>query len=290
MAPINIAASCLVLIVFLPGFWITEEAVSRWAGNAGLALTADNRRVVRRYLTCSRRSRRAGGLAGFVLTNLYLGITDDSFTGFPFPQILAGYVLGAILAEVVVNRPGRRSGAALLVPRRLDDYLPGHVLVLQRGLPVVAAVLLPAAFALSPFRDLSPAPTNIAPHTLAGFAVPAAFAVGTAVVIEALQRLIVARRQPITGQDDLAVDDAIRSSSLHVLAGAGLAMLLFTVGLEVGVLAVFAEASGWPVPLAWIPLAGLAVGLLLAGVFFWLRLADPHGFRVRRGRQQEVPA
>jgi len=109
-------------------------------------------------------------------------------------------------------------------------------------------------------------------------------------VIEALQRLIVARRQPITGQDDLAVDDAIRSSSLHVLAGAGLAMLLFTVGLEVGVLAVFAEASGWPVPLAWIPLAGLAVGLLLAGVFFWLRLADPHGFRVRRGRQQEVPA
>jgi hypothetical protein len=188
---------------------------------------------------------------------------------------------------VVVNRPRQRSGAALLVPRRLDDYLPGYVLVLQRGLPVVAVLLL-GAFALSPFPDLSPAP-NVEPYTLAGFAVPAAFAVGTAVVIEALQRLIVARRQPITGQDDLAVD-AIRSSSLHVLAGAGLAMLLFAVAVEVGVLAGFAAASEWPMPLAWIPLAGLVVGLVLAGLFFWLRFATSHGFRVRRGSQQEVPA
>jgi hypothetical protein len=196
--------------------------------------------------------------------------------------------LGAVVAEVVVNRPRRHSGAALLVARRLDDYLPGYLLVLQRALPLVAVVLL-GAFALSPFPDVSPAP-NVDPHTLAGFAVPAAFAVGTAVVIEALQRLIVARRQPITSADDLAVDDAIRSSSLHVLAGAGLAMLLFTVAVEVGVLAVFAEASGWPLPLAWIPLAGLVAGLFLAGLFFWLRLPDPHGFRVRRGGRQEVPA
>jgi hypothetical protein len=289
MAPINILASCLVLLVFLPGFWITEQAVTRWASSAGLALTAESRRVVRRYLTWSRRSRRAGGLAGFVLTNLYLGITDSSFTAFPFPQILAGYVLGVILAEVVVNRPRRHSGVALLVARRLDDYLPGYVLVLQRGLAAVAVGLL-GAFALSPFPDLSPAPTNVDPHTLAGFAVPAAVAAGTAVVIEALQRLIVARRQPITGQDDIAVDDAIRSSSLHVLAGAGLAMLVFTVAVEVGAFAVFAEASAWPMPLAWIPLAGLVVGLVVAGLFFWLRLADPHGFRVRRGRRHEVPA
>jgi len=288
VAPINVAASCLVLVVFLPGFWIGEQAVERWARAAGLALTAENRLVVRRYLTWSRRSRRAGGLAGFILPNLYSGIVDDSFSGFPFPFILGGYVLGAILAEVVVNRPRRRSGAALLVPRRLDDYLPGYVLVLQRGLPVVA-VLLPGAFALAPFADVSPAP-NVDPHTLAGFAVPAAFAVGTALAIEALQRLIVARRQPITSHADLAVDDAIRSSSLHVLAAAALAMLLFTVAVEVGSLAAFAEASGWPAPLAWIPLAGLVAGLLVAGLVFWLRLPDPHGFRVRRGRRQAVTA
>jgi len=288
MAAINVVASCLVLVAFLPGFWIGEQAVERWARGAGVALTAENRRVVRRYLTWSRRSRRAGGLAGFILPNLYTGIVDDSFSGFPFPFILGGYVLGAILAEVVVNRPRRRSGAALLVPRRLDDYLPGYVLVLQRGLPVVT-VLLPGVFALAPFADLSPAP-NVDPHTLAGFAVPAAFAVGTAIAIEALQRLIVARRQPIISHADLTVDDAIRSSSLHVLAGAALAMLLFTVAVEVSSLAAFAEASGWPMPLAWIPLAALVVGLLVAGLVFWLRLPDPHGFRVRRGRQQEVTA
>jgi hypothetical protein len=288
MAPINIMASCLVLLVALPGFWITEEAVTRWASGAGLALTVENRRVVRRYLTWSRRSRRTGALAGFILPNLWWGITGGSFAAFPFPFILGGYVLGVLVAEVVVNRSRRHSGAALLVARRLGDYLPGYVLVLQRALPVVAFLLL-GGFALSPYRDYSPAP-NFEPDTVAGFLIPATFAVGTAVVIEALQRLIVARRQPITSQDDLAVDDAIRSSSLHVLAGAGLAMLLFAVAVEVGALAVFAEASGWPMPLAWIPLAGLVVGLVLAGLFFWLRFATSHGFRVRRGSQQEVPA
>jgi hypothetical protein len=282
---INILASCVVLAVFLPGFWIGEEAVERWARSAGLPLTAENRRVVRRYLTWNRRARRAGGLAGFVLPNLYGGIVDHSFAGFPFPFIIVGYLLGAVVAEVVVNRPRRRSGAALLVARRLGDYLPGHVLLLQRGLPVVAVLLLPGAFALSPFPDLVPSP-NVEPDTLAGFAVPAAVAVGTAVVIEALQRLIVARRQPVTSHDDLAVDDAIRSSSLHVLAGAALAMLLFTVAVEVASLAAFAKASAWPAPLAWLPLAGLVAALLAAGVYFWLRLPDPHGFQVRRSRPE----
>jgi hypothetical protein len=281
---INILASCVVLVVFLPGFWIGEEAVERWAQSAGLALTDENRRVVRRYLTWNRRARRAGGLAGFILPNLYLGIVDHAFVGFPFPFILGGYLLGAVVAEVVVNRPRGRSGAALLVARRLDDYLPGRVLALQRGLPVVA-VLLPVAFALSPFPDLVPSP-NVEPDTLAGFAVPAAVAVGTAMVLETLQRLIVARRQPIASHNDLAVDDAIRSSSLHVLAGAALAMLLFAVAVEVTSLAAFAEAAAWPVPLAWVPLAGLVVILLAAALYFWLRLPDPHGFQVRRGRRE----
>jgi hypothetical protein len=281
---INILASCVVLVVFLPGFWIGEEAVERWAQSAGLPLTDDNRRVVRRYLTWSRRARRAGGLAGFILPNLYLGIADHAFAGFPFPFIVGGYLLGAVVAEVVANRPRRPGGAALLVARQLDDYLPGHVLALQRGLPLVA-VLLPGAFALSPFPDLVPTP-NVEPDTLAEFAVPAAVAVATAVVIEALQRLIVARRQPITSHNDLAVDDAIRSSSLHVLAGAALAMLLFVVAVEVASLAAFAEASAWPVPLAWVPLAGLVAALLAASLYFWLRLPDPHGFQVRRSRPE----
>jgi hypothetical protein len=176
----------------------------------------------------------------------------------------------------------------LLVARRLDDYLPGYVLVLQRGLAMLAVLLL-GAFALSPFPDLSPVP-RFEPHSVGGFAVPAAFAAATAVVIEALQRLIVARRQPITGADDLAVDDAIRSSSLHVLAGAGLARLLFAVAVEAGALAVFAEVSGWPAPLAWVPLAGLVAVLVLVGLFIWLRFATAHGFRVRRGGRQEIPA
>ena len=44
-----------------------------------------------------------------------------------------------------------------------------------------------------------------------------------------------------------------------------------------------------PAALAGVCLAGLVVVMLAAGVYFWLRLPDPHGFQVRRGRQ-EVPA
>ena len=55
--------------------------------------------------------------------------------------LVVGYLLGALVAEFVINRPDDRgSGTALLVPRRLSDYLPAYVLVLQRGLPVVAVL------------------------------------------------------------------------------------------------------------------------------------------------------
>jgi hypothetical protein len=270
------------------GFTVSDHDVARWATSAGLALTDENRRVARRYLTWNRRSRRLGVLAGFLLYNILFGLPNNRFNPFPLPYVWTGYVLGALLAEVVINRPQRRSGAALLVPRRLDHYLPGYVLVLQRGLPVVA-VLLVGGFALTPFPDL-PTSLNINPHTVAGFAVWAVLAVGTAVVIEALQRLIVARRQPLSSPDDLAVDDAIRSSSLHVLAGAALALLFLAVGAEVGVIMAFMEATRLPFPFAWLPLAGLTLLLYLLSVYSWLRVGTRRGFRVRRSQRYEAPA
>ncbi len=97
-----------------------------------------------------------------------------------------------------------------------------------------------------------------------------------------LQRRIVARRQPVTGEGDLALDDAMRSSSLHVLAGAGIALLINIASAMV--LISIVTVSPEPVSAA----LGIASFLLVvpSSLFFWVHLARPHGFRVRWGERR----
>lgn len=69
--------------------------------------------------------RTADGLVGFLLPIGYSMLTDRPFfIDNGLVLILAGYLLGAMAAEIVLNRSGQRAGAALLVPRRLENYLP----------------------------------------------------------------------------------------------------------------------------------------------------------------------
>jgi hypothetical protein len=102
-----------------------------------------------------------------------------------------------------------------------------------------------------------------------------------AAVIEGLQRRIVARRQQATRADDLALDDAMRSSSLHVLAGAGIAVLFYIGSLMVAisVATVAPETVSTAIGIAFLLL------VLPSSLFFWVHLAKPHGFRVRRGEK-----
>lgn len=274
---INLAVPVLIaLAVASRGFQVDEAHVTRWANSANVALTNESRPVVRRYLAWSRRCRTSGGLAGFlapVITSAAIGKPDD-----PGPWAVAlmivGYMLGALLAEVVINRPGRGRGTALLVPRRLGDYLPAYVLVLQRGLGILAVLTVPMYALLEPHARLStPSVAGAAAFGIAGGCIAA--------VVEGLQRRIVARRQPVTGPADVALDDAMRASSLHVLAGAGIALLINIAGSMVGIS--IATVAPEPVSTA----VGIAFLLLVvpSSIFFWIHLAKPHGFRVRRGEK-----
>ncbi len=268
-----IVAVLIALVVVARGFQVDESSMARWADSANVALTDANRPVVRRYLAWSRRCRTAGLVAGFltpVIVSAVVGKPDD-----PGPWavslMVVGYLLGALVAEFVINRPDRGSGTALLVPRRLGDYLPAYVLVLQRGLAAIALVLVPVYALLKPHARF---PTPSIPAA-------AAFGIGAAclaVLIEVLERRIVARRQPVTHTADLTLDDAMRSSSLHVLAGAGIAVLIFVASLMVAIsiATVASEAVSTAVGIAFILL------VLPTSLFFWIHLARPNGFRVRR--------
>jgi hypothetical protein len=250
--------------------------VARWADSAKVTLTDASRPVVRRYVAWSRRCRTAGGLAGFLAPVIVSAVVGKPADPGPWAVSLmvVGYLLGALVAEFVINRPNPGSGTALLVPRRLSDYLPPYVLVLQRGLAAIALLMVPVYALLEPHARLS----------TPGVAPTAAFGVGAAclaVLIEVVERRIVGRRQPVTPGADLTLDDAMRSSSLHVLAGAGIAVLVFvtSVMVAISIATVASEAVSAAVGIAFLVL------VLPSSIFFWMHLARPTGFRVRRGER-----
>ena len=268
-----IVAILIALVMVARGVHVDERYMTRWADSANVPLTDANLPVVRRYLAWSRRFRTAGLVTGFlapVIVSAVIGKPDDP-GAWAVSLMVVGYLLGAIVAEFVINRPDRGSGTALLVPRRLNDYLPAYVLVLQRGLAAIALCMVPVYALLKPHAQF----------TTPSIPVAAAFGIGAAclaILVEALERRIVGRRQPVTDTADVTLDDAMRSSSLHVLAGAGIAVLMFVASLMVAIsiAAVASEAVSTAVGVAFILL------VLPTSLFFWIHLAKPNGFMVRR--------
>ena len=275
----------IALLVASHGFTVDRQYIERWARSAGVELSPATYPRVRRYLTWSRRSRNAGGLTGFLIPVVYaeLAMEGRRSSGWEFAFVLAGYLAGALFAEFVVNRRHGADGGALLVPRRLGDYLPGYVLVLQRGLGGLAPVLA-AIYAIAPRSEAERLPDTAAVLAFGGVGI--AVAVG----IEFLQRRIVARRQTAESEASVAVDDAIRSSSLHVVAGAGLGVLLNIVGGELMVVGALTGVRGAPGNAAGWLLLGLGVLALVSSIAFWVDLTKPRGFVVRRGRRHGAAA
>jgi hypothetical protein len=279
----------LVLPVFIAlavtsrGFRVDEDYVAKWASSAGLELTQETRPVVRRYLTWSRRSRTVGGLVGFLAPVIYarvvevaLGpdvISESDSGGWSVLLMFIGYLLGSVFAELVINSPSRRPGAQMPGSRRPGDYLSRYLLFMQRSLGVACAALVGAYALLAPLaRTPEPDPRLVAIFGLVG--------VGVAAVVETLQRFIIGRRQPATSPDDLAVDDAMRSSSVHLVAGAGIAILIFFAAVLMSAFLFFLDSPTGAITFA------LMLFLFPLSIFFWLDSGKPHGFRVRRGQNQ----
>jgi len=236
-----LAPVLVVTIIVVP--WVVYRAyrevddgfVAEWAGAHGLALSPENRPMVSWYLRTARLLRTWGAIGGLLLPTFcalawsdHLEILGADSGGGVNPGdamwIFVGYLVGALYAELALVRPvdqARRS--ASLVPRRLDDYLARRVWLAQRWLGGVVALGILVSLAL-PYDERFTVPSWVATVTFAAFV--AAFTAG----LEGVQRWLVRRPQPFTDPSLMAADDAIRSQSVHSLAGAGVSLLLFMGG------------------------------------------------------------
>jgi hypothetical protein len=154
------------------------------------------------------------------------------------------------------------------MPRRLVGYLPARVVAGQR-LAALAVVALVPVIAWGP---VAPAPVReLVLRGRGGALATAAVAVGVTVAVELLLRRMVRRPQPVDEPMALAVDNALRSTSVHAAAGAGLAIVLLSLSLQVTNVAT--NLGSGPARTATV---GLAWGCALAALAAWVLVGHPH--------------
>jgi hypothetical protein len=238
----------LLLLLSLPFQVVSRARVVKLARRQSLPITVANGPIVIGYLATTRRWRGTGVLLSVVAGLLHARLTGSG-SDVEGAALFAGWFVGAVVAEwrVSVHTSGVGSRRASLVPRRLSDYLPGHVRF---------AVLIAGALLLS--AESAALLSNSRQPELIGWL---ALTLATAAVIGAVGRHILSRPQPVAADDVLAADEAIRSRSLHVLAGAALAITGYfsAAVLSVGVhdLSLLAPWSGAVAIL--LPLLGLVL-------------------------------
>jgi hypothetical protein len=223
---------------------VTRARLERFARRQELEITVANGPVVIDYLATTRLWRVGGFLFGLAVS-LGVGFTQRS-TETGGATALVGWFVGALVAEWRLESrhtvPGRRS--ALLVARRIPDYLP-------RSFVLVSAAVWIATIALGV--------SDLVHQRPAQYAVIAELCAAMAVtpVTWLVARRVVARPRGLLADDVLAADDALRSRSVHVLAGCTLAIN--------GILAALIETAAQRHLGNWLPDSGALV-VDLAGI------------------------
>jgi hypothetical protein len=246
---------------------------SRWATAVGLQITPRNEAFVRSYIDRTRRLRLIGAGAGVVLPLAYAaaaGTEPPEPFDFALFDALLGYLIGAVVAEVTFPRPRSNVPSASLAPREVADYLPARIRIALRVAAGVALVLIPLYLAL-PHREREMEWVDMLPAPLFMIMIEIVL-----VGVELLQRYIVRRPQPAVDEDLLRADDAVRSASVHALAGAGIAIELLIVAVELAGIGFVSDIQilRWTVP--W-----LALGCFVASILAWVRVTHPRRWRVR---------
>jgi hypothetical protein len=137
-----------------------------------------------------------------------LAAVGGAYDGFTFAVV--GYLLGVVAAEVTRRRPAGDAGVARLDARRSAGYLTDAA----RRLPPLLATWVVAAAGVGSAVGR------------AGPLWPVVGAVLLAAGVTSVQRYVIQRPQRLTDPDQLALDDALRSSVAHALAGGASALLL----------------------------------------------------------------
>lgn len=228
------ALAVLVVVAWATRATRDPAEPGRWARAHGVALTPANEAFVAYFVPLIGVMRVVGGVGGLVLGPLFdRAVGARTTVGFGFwAWIVAGWVLGAGLADRQVGA-FLRGGGASLTARRLSDYLPAGLRwapAAGAGLTVLLAVALPgAAPAAGPYAAVG----ATGPTTLDRVAT-VAVAVAAAGLVRLAQRGVVGRPQPADDPDLLAADDAVRATTVHHLGGGGTALTLFLAADLVG--------------------------------------------------------
>lgn len=223
-AVLLVGAVCLLDLLATPFQRVSRARVEKFARRQSLFISVGNGPLIIRYLATTRRWR-GGCLLITALASVLVPLAAQMFWPLhPLWQprlssvtLFAGWFVGAVIAEWRVSAAaaaGRRR-AAVLEPRLLADYVRRP----SRVVPTVACGALAAfevfalGFVLARHRNgLVPVSGWVALTAVAG------------TLLALVGRRVLLRPQRQAGADLIAADDAIRSRSLHVLAGCALAI------------------------------------------------------------------
>lgn len=273
----------LIPLGFLVGLWRKAKgsSIDSWAHAHGITLTDETRAFVSTHLHRNLRWRTTGAVIGIVI---------PFGTNLPGLEMLIGYLLGALLAEVTASPfPATDGHRALLSPRGIDDYVSSQAVMRFQFLCVLATVTA-AAFFILPLKNNvvctlclgeTESPTTKASAITEMSAIPFAItALGALVllgVVQASLRYIANRKQPAAAPDVMAADDALRSAGMHTTLGAGTAiayLLLGAVVLGNGI------ATEWQI-LRWAAVP-VSIACLLGSIVTWLRYGHDTPWAVQR--------
>lgn len=248
--------------------------LSAWAHEMGLELTRRNEPFVRSYIARTRILRIAGGVAGFLAPIAYREFTREPPPvpfDFSLVDALVGYLVGALLAEITVKRPKTDVPMASLVPRDLRDYLPSFYTTTLRLAAAAALGLYPLYVVISGRERVDALPPAI---------VTVSMILLILLGVELLQRYIVGRPQPAVEADLVLADDAVRSASVHALAGAGIALELLIAAVEILGIGVTSDTRllRWTLPWISVICFGVALGS-------WQHLTRPYHWQVRHTQE-----
>jgi hypothetical protein len=236
----------LALMALLP---VTDREADGFAARYRVPSSLRTAPQLVNSLRRNRAGRLAGSALGFTLPPV-AALTGQSVPGPDLLYGIAGYFLGAFVTALVPTLARSTERRALLVPRRPSDYLPRLALI-QPAVAVVCSAVAVVIADIEPHRSQSGFSGS-----QGGLLVSVIASAATVAAI----RMVVHRAQPATGTDDVTIDDALRTETVHTLTGAGVSVALVGTSfclLEMGSTA----APGW---LHW---TGLVAGLLsLMGV------------------------
>lgn len=228
---------------------VSPGELHKFVSRYGIVVTPGTHLAMKWYIRVGRCGRLAGAAIGLsahpVLYALGVRVANQSLV-----YGIIGYLLGAFVTALFPRARSAQPRQASLTQRRLTDYFP-RVGLIVLGAAVAVAGLAVAIYELEPRR----AEPEFSGSSTAGLVLVTIVAVVTVVAI----RVVVARSQPITSWELVAVDDAMRAQAVHTVGGAGLAIALF------GAASCLLEMGGYASP-TWLHVVGGVAGVAaLAG-------------------------